>query len=306
MYSPSSYQYCFRYLPVILFLGLSLSFTDKQPVGSAVGIPLGVLQQTTEAAPNAKSIINHMTGAADALKGVSFDLKIEERCNGKMRLSTSKVKLLRNPMKIYMKLNGPELLYVKGVNGDKVLVNPAGFPYVDVSLDVNSTTLHKDQHHTVLEVGFDFLTEIIKDAIVRTGVKFDEYFKYDGEVFWNSIPCYKITITDATYKFTTYAALKGESLISIARKLKLSEYKLGELNKLTEYDAVLKTGKILIIPSSYARITELIVDKKTWLPLSTKVFDNNGLFESYEYQNLKVNPAFAADEFTKTFKGYGF
>jgi hypothetical protein len=247
-----------------------------------------------------------MVSATEALQTVLFDLKIEERCAGKMRVSTSKVKLRRNPQAIYMKLNGPELLYVKGTNDDKVLVNPAGFPYMDINLDVNSATLHKDQHHTLNEVGFDFLAEIIKDAVVRTGPKFDEYFKYNGEANWNGIPCYQVTVTDMDYKFITYVAKKGDTPISIARRLKLSEYKIGELNKTAEYDGPLKEGKALILPTSYARITELLIDQKSFLPLSTKVYDNTGLFEAYEYLNLKVNPPFASDEFTKTFKGYGF
>jgi outer membrane lipoprotein-sorting protein len=283
-----------------------LSLTDKQPVGRFSGDYSFLLQGLNQEKVTAKTILTQLTLAADALGTASFDLKIAERCNGKMRNSSSHVKLQRSPQKIYMKLNGPELLYVKGANDNKVLVNPAGFPYVDINLDINSATLHKDQHHTISEVGFDFLNEIIKDAVARTGPKFEEYFKYDGVELWNAIPCYKVTITDASYKFTTYSAAKGESLISIARKLKLSEYKLGELNSMTDYDTPFKAGKVLIVPTSYARITELLVDQKSWLPLCTKVYDNTGLFETYEYVNLRINPVFATDEFTRNFKGYGF
>jgi len=254
---------------------------------------------------NAKLIITNMNKAAETLQSLQFDLKIQERVGGKYRNSISAVKLQRKPRKIYMKLNGPELLYVEGWNDGKVLVNPAGFPYINLNLDVNSSTLHKDQHHTLNEVGYDFLTDIIKDAIQRCGTRFDDFFKYEGDVTWNNIPCYQVKITDLDYKFATYTVGKDETIISIARKLKLSEFKLGELNKLTDYGAV-RQGRVLVVPSSYARTTELIIDKKTWLPLSTKVYDNTGLFESYEYVNLKVNPVFASDEFSKDYKGYGF
>ncbi|HEV7231197.1 MAG TPA: DUF1571 domain-containing protein [Bacteroidia bacterium] len=254
---------------------------------------------------NSRVIMTRLVSAADAIKTVSFDLKIEERIQGKYRKSTSKVKLQRNPHKIYMKLNGPELLYVSGWNGNKVLVNPGGFPFVNLNLDINSGTLHKDQHHTISDVGFDYLTDIIKDAMVRCGSKFDEYFKYEGDVQWNNLTCCKILITDNGYKFTSYAAQKGETVMDIARKLKISEFKIAELNKLGDFGEV-KQGEILVIPSSYARVTELLVDKQTWLPLSTKVYDNEGLFEAYDYLNLKLNPTFAADEFSKSFKGYGF
>jgi hypothetical protein len=298
-------------LRILLFSGLltlcllfSSSFRPflTIPTGHHTSFP----ESETQEKQSAKSIVTKMLAAADALRGATFDLKIQERTGTKFRNSTSHVKLQRVPEKIYIKMAGPELLFVKGWNNDKVLVNPAGFPYVDLNLDVNSAPLHKDQHHTMHEVGFDFLAEIIRDAILRTGPRFDEYFKYDGMESWNNISCYKITITDAEYKFSSYISKQGESLISIARRLKLSEFKIGELNKLTDYDVPLKPGKILVIPTSYARMTELLIDPNTWLPLSTKVYDNAGLFEAYEYINLKVNPSFASNEFTKDFKGYGF
>jgi hypothetical protein len=296
----------FLLIPGIVISSLFLSFIPGLNSDLPDKNGSSLIKHPSEEKISAQYLVNQMIASADALQTVTFDLKIEEKCNGKLRVSTSHVKLQRRPQRIYMKLNGPELLFVKGSNDNKVLVNPAGFPYVDINLDVNSSTLHKDQHHTLYEVGFDFMAEIIKDALVRTGPKFDEYFKYNGEVSWNNIPCYKLIVTDIDYKFVTYVVKKGESPISIARKLKLSEYKIGELNKTTDYDSPLKEGKVLILPSSYARVTELLLEQKSFLPVSTKVFDNSGLFEAYEYLNLKINPTFAADEFSKSFKGYGF
>ena len=253
----------------------------------------------------AKIIVLRMIAEAEALRTLSFDLKIQERGDGKYRNSVSFIKIQRVPRKVYMKLNGPELLYVSGWNGGKVLVNPGGFPYINLNLEANSMTLHKDQHHTINEVGFDYLTDIISDAIKKSGDKFDASFKYLGDVVWNSRACYKITITDNDYKFGSYITRENESLISIARKLKVSEYKIAELNKISDFGPV-KASKVLIVPSSYARTTELLIDKLNGLPISSKVYDNDGLFESYDYTNLKINPVFASDEFSKSFKGYGF
>jgi outer membrane lipoprotein-sorting protein len=257
------------------------------------------------ATPDARVIINRMLAEADAMHTLSFDLKITERSGGKIRNSASFVKIQRKPRMVYMKLNGPELLYAAGQNGNKVLVNPGGFPFVNLSLDANSSTLHKDQHHTVNEVGFDYITDILRDAMTRSGDKFDTYFKYVEELQWNGIACYKVKVTDENYKFMTYVVKPSETLISIARKLRLSEYKILELNKLTDFGSI-KEGKVLIVPSVYARLTELIIDKQSGLPLSTKVYDNEGLFEAYDYMNLKINPVFASNEFSKDFPGYGF
>jgi hypothetical protein len=250
-------------------------------------------------------ILLKMIAETEALQTLSFDLKIQERGGGKFRNSTSFIKIQRNPRKVYMKLNGPELLFVSGWNEGKVLVNPGGFPYINLNLEGNSMTLHKDQHHTINEVGFDYLIDIIKDAIKKSGDKFDVYFKYDGDVIWNQTPCYKITISNESYKFESYITKENESVISIARKFKLSEFKIAELNKISDFGPI-KASRVLIIPSSYARTTELLIDKKNWMPVSSKVYDNEGLFEAYDYTNLKLNPVFASDEFNKNFKGYGF
>ena len=172
-----------------------------------------------------KTIVLRMISETEALKTLSFNLRIQERGGGNSRNSTSFIKIQRNPRKVYMKLNGPELLFVAGWNGGKVLVNPGGFPYININLDGNSSTLHKDQHHTINEVGFDYLIDIIQDAVKKSGDNFNTYFKYEGEVEWNKTTCYKVIIADANYRLESYITKKNESLISIARKLKLSEFK---------------------------------------------------------------------------------
>jgi outer membrane lipoprotein-sorting protein len=53
-------------------------------------------------------------------------------------------------------------------------------------------------------------------------------------------------------------------------------------------------------------MTLLLVDKEYMLPVNNKVFDDKGLFETYEYFDLKVNPPIAPEEFTKTYKDYNF
>ena len=50
----------------------------------------------------------------------------------------------------------------------------------------------------------------------------------------------------------------------------------------------------------------LYIDKATYLPRIIKVYDDKGLFESYEYHNLQLNPHIADEEFTKEYKGYKF
>ncbi|MCK6649188.1 MAG: DUF1571 domain-containing protein, partial [Bacteroidia bacterium] len=67
-----------------------------------------------------------------------------------------------------------------------------------------------------------------------------------------------------------------------------------------------KEGQVIKVPNAYAKMTLLLVDKEHLLPVNNKVFDEKGLFETYEYFDLKVNPPIAPEEFTKDFKGYNF
>ena len=53
-------------------------------------------------------------------------------------------------------------------------------------------------------------------------------------------------------------------------------------------------------------MTVLYIDKQYFVPLVTRVYDDKGLFESYEYLNLKVNPEIPEEEFTRKYKDYHF
>ena len=46
--------------------------------------------------------------------------------------------------------------------------------------------------------------------------------------------------------------------------------------------------------------------QKTNLPVVIKIYDEQGLFEQYEYHNLQVNPVLKDIEFTKAYKDYKF
>jgi outer membrane lipoprotein-sorting protein len=75
--------------------------------------------------------------------------------------------------------------------------------------------------------------------------------------------------------------------------------------KLGSYNDV-KAGDIIKVPNAYAKLTLLLIDKEYLLPVNNKIFDDKGLYETYEYHDLMVNPPIAPEEFTKTYKGYHF
>lgn len=266
-----------------------------------------LLTAYSTAPPSCKEILQGMIASAEKIQSLKFHLKCSERIKGKLVFTESQVKLNVSPRKIYIYLKGPELLWLEGKNNGSALVNPYGFPYMNLNLDPMGILMRTNQHHTIHEIGFTYFAGLIKEAIVFAGEKFDEYFKYGGILMWEGHECYLITAEYPDFKYLDYTVQKGENLVSIARKLRLSEYMLLELNadKINNYQDVKPNQKIKV-HNVYAAKMILYIDKEFLVPRVMKVYDEKGLFESYEYHDLQMNPKIAEEEFTKEYKGYGF
>ena len=255
---------------------------------------------------NNRELINHIFEAVDNVKTLRFKLQCNERIKGRMTHYESIVKLQVSPRKLYVSLKGPEVLWIQGQNNGNALVNPGAFPFMNLNLDPYGSLMRKDQHHTIHEMGFQYLADVLKDGLKRVGDKLDKYFVVVGEEKLNGRNCYKLAITFNDFAWTNYTVKKGENLTSIARKLRVSEYMVLMNNtKISWYNDV-KEGQTIQVPNAYGKLTILLIDKESLLPVSNKVFDDQGLYETYEYQNLEVNTTILPEEFTKEFKDYNF
>ncbi len=261
----------------------------------------------------AHTIVNKMLSAINSSKGYSYTMRSNERIVGMKNLRGGDIftKVNINPQQLYMKMitdpnKGTEILYVKGQNNNKALVNP-GKMLPTIKLAPTNSLLTKEQHHIITTAGFGATARILGDAVKRADAqgKFDEVFKYEGDITWNNRSCYKIIITDPSWAYTTYKALPGEKMYDVAYKLLIPEYHLVELNGVKNFEEDL-SNKTLKVPTAYARRTVLFVDKETNFPILQEMSDDKGVFERYEFYNLVINPAFKANEFTEDFDGYGF
>ena len=254
-----------------------------------------------------KEILQSTIASVEKIKTLKFHLKCNERFNGKLMSIESQIKLNTSPRKVYIYLKGPELLWIEGKNNGDALVNPDGFPYINLNLDPMGNIMRENQHHTLHEAGFDYFAGIIKSSITLAGEKFDDYFKYGGMLTWDSHECYLVTAEYPEFKYNDYTVQKGESLVTIAKKLMVSEYMLMEINsdKVNNYHDV-KAGQKIKVPNVYGNKMILYIDKELLIPRVIKVYDEKGLFESYEYHDLEVNIKIPDEEFTKEYKGYGF
>lgn len=248
-----------------------------------------------------------MSKSVTEVKTLKYDLKLVERIERKYNYFGSSVKLNRKPRKLYLNAKGIEVLWVEGKHNGDALVNPNSFPYINLYLDPYGSLMRADQHHTINEAGFDYFVSIIDANVKKTGDKFDKYFIPDGEEIINGRSCYKVIINNKDFAAVNYTVLKGENLISIARKLFIGEYMILNLNKdkVDDYKDV-KAGQVIQVPNAYAKYVLLYIDKQNFLPIGVRVYDEKGLYEQYDYFNVQVNPAFEDAEFTKDYKDYNF
>ncbi len=255
---------------------------------------------------NSREILNNVLESIGKIKTMRYNLQCSERIKGKMQHTESQVKLQISPRKLYLSLKGPEVLWLEGTNDGDALINPGAFPYMNLNLDPFGSLMRKDQHHTIHEMGLHYLAEILKDGIKRAGDKFDKYFVVLGEEKYDGRDCYKLSIAFPDYTWKTYTIKKDETITSIARKLHVSEYMILEKNSEVAWFNDVKTGQVIQVPDAYAKLTILLIDKTLLLPVNNKVFDDKGLFETYEYYNLQINPPISSEEFTKEYKDYNF
>ncbi len=260
--------------------------------------------------PSSKEIINQMLVAARQVQTLKFKLKKVERVGGTVFTGEQDVKYSHEPRKTYAYLHSPskgtEVLWVADANNGKVLVKPTSFPYISVSLSPYGSVLRKNNHHTVYQVGFDYVAGIIGNIRSKSGQYFDNYFKYQGEVNFDNKVCYKMLVDYTPYQYVNYTVQPGENVTSIANKLYVSDYMIKEINEdIDDYDDV-KAGQQIKVPNAYARKTVLYIDKETSLPLVQKMYDEKGLFSQYEFYNLQLNAPIAPEEFTRSYKAYNF
>lgn len=260
---------------------------------------------------NAKDIATKMLTACDNMKTAKYVLKKQERQkDNTLRESELIVKLQVNPYKTYSySVNpnpGAEALYISGENSGKVFVNPNQFPYVNLNLDPYGSTLRENQHHTVLDMGFKYISSIVKAYIKNDEAGFFGNLSYDGEIEWNKKSCYKLTFDNKKFSYVTYTVQAGETLTSIAKKMNVSDFMILTANpNIDDYDDV-KTGQKIKVPNSYAQKIVFYIDKTNYLPLVQIIYDDKGLFEKYELNSFILNPTFNLEEFTSKYKDYKF
>jgi outer membrane lipoprotein-sorting protein len=275
----------------ILFLSSFMGFPTQNPV-----------------AP--KDYLTKMITAMDNVKTAKYNLHKVERVGKKTVESEIIVKLSTNPSCVYIYSVSPnpgaEVLWVKGQNNDKVKVSPNKFPFITLDMNTSNTLLRQDQHHTTPDIGFAFLSNVLKDYISKIGENFYKNVSYEGLIDWKGKQYYKIVIDNVGYGYTIYSIKRGESITNIAAKLGVSDYMIMTLNpNLADYNDA-RPGQKIKVPTAYAKKIVLYLDKLNYLPMGQYIYDDKGLFEQYELSSFILNPVISPAEFTPKYPGYKF
>lgn len=259
--------------------------------------------------PSGAELTSEMFERTRQIETMRFQMRKLERIDGEMKEQLSFVKLQREPFKVYARQISPEegieVLYVEGERNNNALINPNGFPWVNVKLDPDGSIMRKEQHHTILDSGYDTVMEILQFLLNKYEGQADQLISNQGQIEWQGDSCWVIEMVNPHFKYIKYKVKPDEDLITIAHEKFLSEHMIMEHNDLDGYDDV-EAGQIIEIPNDYSPKIVIYLDKELMLPKMMKIYDDKGLYEQYDYNNLEIDPSFASDEFTSSFTGYGF
>jgi outer membrane lipoprotein-sorting protein len=255
---------------------------------------------------NTDELIKKMFKASADIKSLKYTFVCNERVEGKMVTMKSAIKLQTTPRQLYLNCAQAEILYAEGKNNNKALVHPFTFPYFNVNLDPNHSFMRKGQHHTINEAGFGYFVNVLKLSLAHKDAATNLHIVYNGEEQFSNRPCYKFTVVNKSFGYREYKVGQKENMITIARKLNVSEYMILEINNRYSSYTDVNEEDVIKVPTAYSKMTVLFIDQQNYLPIGSRVYDDKGLFESYEYNELQVNPVISREEFTRDYKEYSF
>ena len=253
-------------------------------------------------------LITDMLDSAKNVSSLRYNMKSVERIGKGYLTASTSVKLQTHPRKSYLKNHTSkiEVLYNEGTLNNKSFVKPHVFPYVTLALDPLGNIMRKNQHFTILDIGFDFTARTIAVALNKEKEHIRQHLNYIGKVEKNKLACHLLIYENQEFSYTDYTVLHKETVSSIAGKLTVNDYMLRSKNKLYDNYGYLKEGSVIKVPNFYCKKAVFYVDEKTMLPISVSIFDEVGLFESYDFFNIELNKPIPAEEFKRDFNGYGF
>ncbi len=252
-------------------------------------------------------ILHQMYDSIKNVKTLRIRVSALERIDRKFFSANSEIKLQTHPRKVYFinRARKLEVLYDSEHLSDKALVKPHVFPYMPIYLDPGGNMMRRNQHYTIHELGFEFIGKSIALTINKDKEGLGN-FVYHGKSFKNGYSCLMLEYENKSYGYTEYMVKEKETASLIALRLCVNDYLLRYTNDLLNDFGYLKKGTILKVPTLYCKKAVVYISEKLMLPVSISLYDDKGLFESYDFSGLEINRPFARNEFNRDYPGYGF
>ncbi len=250
-------------------------------------------------------ILQQMYDSIKAVKTLKLHINALERIDKTFFSEKSEIKLNVNPRRLYFinRKKKLEILYNQNENNGKAIIKSNILPLFN--LDPTGNIMRKNQHYTIHELGYDFIGKSIALTIAKDkdGIK---NFTYIGKHKKFNYNCYVIQYENKNYNFVDYVVGEKETVSMIAAKLVVNDYLLRYNNNLLNEFGYLKKGSRIIVPTLYCKKAVLFIHEKWMVPVAVSIYDGMGLFESYEYPHIEINPNISPAEFNKNHAGYGF
>lgn len=247
------------------------------------------------ASANINDLIQKSFTAMANVKTMTYHFYASERMDdGTYSKSDVEFKVVASPLKIFANAHEPQsakLSYDASKSKD-VKVKKG----LSLSLSPTNKLLMKGVHNPITRAGFGRIKMILEKSLAqRKGQDLSKYVKLAGTVMYDNKECLKVVISDPDYKIIDYTVKPGQTNVwQIGSDLAISEYKIKELNGIGDD---VKPGQKLKIPSSYAKVTTIYFDKATNLPVFHRMEDEKGVYETYEFKNLKTGMTFTDADF---------
>lgn len=230
-----------------------------------------------------KFLLKRLTDSLTVIKTASYTVENKERVGEKYMSGSQYIHYQKQPFLCKIEFlhpnKGSQVIF--GANKADATYSPIGFPYFDMDLNPLGTLMRRNNHHTVYEVGFDYIISIITSSFKNNNYTFDLNKSNERYI--------TVNVQNPKFDFVDYTIKANEDVRKIALSRDLNEYLILELNNHIDFYDDVKAGDIIKIPNSYAKQVKVVFDFETFLIRDIFVYDHKGLFEEYHYRDIKKN-----------------
>jgi len=240
------------------------------------------------------------------------DVKQERTRAGKLLLEELRIKFQR-PGRAYFYMlrpvRGREIIYDTSRNRRELLVHPGSFPDLTLSIDIWGVLATRDQHHTMAEIGFDAVVEVLRADVERARTDPQgEQLQWSGARRFDGREVDVVTLLSGARPRREEPARDKESLFAFARRVGMEPYVIFTANpSVRSMASHLDPGRVYVVPAYRGSRIEYWFETKTGMLLKQVAWNEQAeLYESYEHFDMKLDPPLTSADFDPDNPTYGF